>query len=236
MNRILEITAIALGGFSLFAMCFFGFATMAGVPLHEVAVLGKLFPEPESSDPVDPEEVPTVAMEDTTDTDVLASSLGVLATWSLSPPYTGTELKSLADELKLKSLQLDQRLLGADERDRELAEREEQLADHYETIEELRAKLERFEQDLLLRAEEIERDEGAAETRSANQWKKLASLFAELDPEEAKNRLSAYEPAEATKILLHLDNSEAIEILNGFEGDQYIKYAEAWAAEAAPGD
>jgi flagellar motility protein MotE (MotC chaperone) len=237
MNRLLEILAMALGGCSLFAVCFLGFASMAGVPMHEVAVIGRFFPEP----PAPPEERATLEVEPAQgapleDQDVLSASLGALGAWSLTPPFTAQELKGLADELKLKRLQLEQGIRDQNERRQELDAREAMLLEQFKALEDLRARLEAFEQELLLRSEEVARDEAAVGEQDDRKWKKLADLFGGLDSEEAGKKLIAYPPAEATKILLRLDQDQALEILNTLTGDRYLEYAEAWAAASAAAD
>ena len=47
MNRIIEIVAMAVGGLSLFLVCFVGFVAMSGKDMSQVAVIGKLFPPPD---------------------------------------------------------------------------------------------------------------------------------------------------------------------------------------------
>ncbi len=237
MNRAIEIAAMIVGGVSLFLVCFLGFAALAGVPLNEVAVIGKMFPEPTGGEG-DIESAPdhgTPAPE-LPDREVVAASLGVLSAWTLEPPFSHAELKSLADELKLKTLQLDQRLKRVTEREELADQRAQDLADQFETLDELRAELEAYEADLLLRAQEVERDEEAAAELRARRWDSLARLFSEQDAAEAGRRLQAYTPEEATKILRALDEDLAVEILNTFSGDKYIEYAEAWAAGAPSGE
>jgi flagellar motility protein MotE (MotC chaperone) len=236
MNRILEIAAMALGGLSLFAVCFLGFATMAGVPLHSVAVIGNLFPEPAAK----PDYVATTGGElepaprRPDPAAVYQSSLGVLGTWSLESPFSADELKSLVDEVKLKKEQLNVELKNVARRAGELDAREEALAEQYGALDELRARLEAFETELLMRSAEVERDEGAKAAQDDRTYKKLASLISGIqDPKEAGLRLTAYSPEEATKILLHLTpEKKALEILNTFSGDRYLAYSRAWAEAA----
>src|SRR5262245_14972336 len=215
MNRLLEILAMALGGCSLFAVCFLGFASMAGVPMHDVAVIGRFFPEPEAP-PEEHAAVESAPAEpgEPSDQEVLAASLGALGAWSLTPPFTAQELKGLADELKLKRLQLEQGLRDQNERAKELDSREAMLVEQFQALEDLRARLEAFEQELQLRSQEVEREETAAGVQEDRKWKNLADLFSGLDAEEAGRRLTAYPPAEATKILLRLEQDLALEILN----------------------
>ena len=233
MNRFVEIAAMALGGLSLFAVCFLGFAAMAGVPLHEVAVIGGMFPPPE----VAPEHVVSVEDEPEpisfeSNADAYASSLGSLSAWSLAPPFTADELKGLVDELKLKRVELEHELRQVEQRTAELDGREEALAEQFTALDELRARLEAYETELSLRAEEIARDEAVEASRSDRVFEKLAALLAGQEADEAGRRLTAYSPDEATKILLHLDEKRALEILNTFEGDRYLEYAQAWAEAA----
>jgi flagellar motility protein MotE (MotC chaperone) len=234
MNRILEIAAMALGGVSLFAVCFLGFAAMAGVPMSDVAVVGKLFPEPP-----EPQEAAVVEGEAAAparvlrdDARVYESSLGVLGAWSLASPFSADELKGLADELKLKRLQLSEEIEEMDRREAALDAREEALAEQFEALDELRARLEAYEAELLLRAQEVERDEAVRASANDRKYENLAALFGGLEPAEAGRRLAAYPPAEATRILLHLDDKRAREVLNTFQGDQYLAYAQAWAEAA----
>jgi flagellar motility protein MotE (MotC chaperone) len=236
MNRILEIAAMALGGLSLFAVCFLGFATMAGVPLHSVAVIGALFPEPAVKladvTSTDAEHVPAARRADPGS--VYQSSLGVLGTWSLESPFSANELKSLADELKLKREQVKVELKNLERRAGELDAREEALAEQYAALDELRAKLEAFETELSMRSAEVKRDEGVKAAQDDRTYEKLASLISVQDPKEAGLRLTAYSPEEATKILLHVTpEKKVLEILNTFSGDRYLAYSRAWAEAAS---
>jgi flagellar motility protein MotE (MotC chaperone) len=234
MNRMLEILAMTLGGFSLFAVCFLGFASMAGVAPHELSVVGRFFPqpdpEPEEEQLVDLVDAPPEATPPKSGSEVLAASLGVLGAWSLTPPFSGEELKGLADELKLKRLQLNRSLEDQNARQRELDSREAMIIEQFEALEDLRARLEASEQELLLRAEAVSKDETAAGEQEERKWKKLAALFGALAPEEAGRKLTAYPPEEATQILVRLDEDLALEILNTLAGDRYMEYAGAWAA------
>jgi flagellar motility protein MotE (MotC chaperone) len=234
MNRILEILAMTLGGFSLFAVCFLGFASMAGVAPHELSVVGRFFPQPDPHPAeelvVDLTDEPPLEAPPETDGEVLATSLGVLGAWSLAPPFTAEELKGLADELKLKRMQLNRSLEDQSARERDLDGREAMLLEQFQALEDLRARLEASEQELLLRAEAVAQDETAAGEQEQRKWKKLAALFGALTAEEAGRKLTAYPPAEATEILVRLDQDLALEILNTLTGDRYLEYAEAWAA------
>ncbi len=241
MNRILEILALALGGTSLFALCFLGFASMAGVPMHDVAVLGKLFPEPaehgEEGEHATLVEGTGQAVHEepefASDSQVIEASIGVLGAFSLAPPFSAEELKSLADKLKLKRTQLDVRLKDLEARSQELDGREEMLAEQFQALEELRGRLEAFEQELSVRAEEVSRAEAVASQEEERKWKKLAELLEGLDPEEAGKRITAYSPVEATQILRHFEEDLALQILNTLSGDKYLEYSEAWAGMAA---
>jgi flagellar motility protein MotE (MotC chaperone) len=233
MNRILEIAAMALGGLSLFAVCFLGFATMAGVPLHQVALIGNLFPEPpEMPEVIEIDELEPMPAALGSDTRVYEASLGVLSAWTIESPFSGAELKSLAEELKLKREQLRQEIKELDRRKGEIDAREEALAEQFTALDEIRAKLEAFETELLLRAEEVARDEAVKASQDERVFMKLGELFTQLTSAEAKLRLTAYSTADATKILLHLPEKRAVEIINLFKGDEYLEYSRAWAEAA----
>ena len=233
MNRILEIAAMALGGLSLFAVCFLGFATMAGVPLHQVAGIGRLFPEPpEAPETADGEERAPKPIEFDSDSEVYERSLGVLSAWSIESPFTAEELKTLADELKLKREQLKREISKLEDREGQLDAREDALVEQFAALDDLRAKLEAYEADLMIRAEEVARDEAAEASRNDRKFQKLAELFKGLEPRAAMTKLKAYPPEEATKILLHMNEKTAVDILNSFTGDDYLLYGQAWAEAA----
>lgn len=236
MNKSLELAAMALGGLSLFAVCFLGFAAMAGVPLHEVAVVGKVFPAPEE-DGAEPD--PTTAElsfpspsppQDEPGDDPAVSTRGVAGGWITESPFSHEELKDLADSLKLKKLELDQGLEELARREREAEAREASIAEQFASLESLRTSLEELGADLNLRAQEVARDESAAAERDDERWSNLARLFAEQPVEDAVKRIQAYPASEATRILLHLEDAVASEILNSITGDAFIEYAEAYAA------
>jgi flagellar motility protein MotE (MotC chaperone) len=166
------------------------------------------------------------------DVEVYESTLGVLSAWTIDSPFSASELKGLADELKLKREQLRVEIKNLDRRAGELDAREEALAEQFAALDEIRGRLEAFETELLVRSEEVQRDEAAKSTRDERVYEKLADLFAGLEPNDAGVRLTAYPPAEATKILLHLDEKRAVEILNSFSGDRYLEYTRAWAEAA----
>ena len=236
MNKSLELAAMALGGLSLFAVCFLGFAAMAGVPLHEVAVIGSLFPAPEEEGGT---PSPTTAElgfpsptppQDTSDTDPGISSRGVAGGWMTESPFSHEELKDLADSLKLKKLELDQGLDDLARREAEADAREASIAEQFTSLENLRTSLEEYGAELNLRASEVARDESAAEERDDERWANLAKLFSEQPVEDAVKRIQAYPAEEATRILLHLEDDTASEILNSLSGDAFLEYAEAYAA------
>ncbi len=138
MSKIIEIIAMALGGLSLFAVCFLAFATMSGTPLSNMSGIGSFFDAPEDDDrPHEPREGARRPPE--TDprptTQIVASSMGALGAWSLPSPYTQAELKSLTDELKGKLHQLEARAAELDDRERRSEERSQLLAERFEALE-----------------------------------------------------------------------------------------------------
>ena len=112
MNKSIEIAAMILGSISLLTVCFLGFAVMSGVPLHQVAIIGSLFPEPvERAAEVDPNGAPTVDPSDEpSDEEIIAQGVGIVASSFVLPsPYDAVELKGLTDELKMRRQQLNAR-------------------------------------------------------------------------------------------------------------------------------
>lgn len=240
MNKTIEIAAMILGGVSLFAMCFLGFAVVANVPLYDVAVIGKLFPEPEvNEEPADGGDGGTGTPSQPTyrpDSQLLAANMGVLSTWKLDSPFTQGELKALVEELKLKQVQLDQRIREMAQRELEADQREESVAERFAALEELRLELERYEERLIQREAEVNRDEGAAQEFEDQRWAGLAKLLAAQETSVAGPRLRRYSPEEAAKILRAMDDKYAAKLLNSFEGDAFLEYGEAYVRTPSSGD
>jgi flagellar motility protein MotE (MotC chaperone) len=237
MNRLVEIIVMALGGMSLFTLCFLGFAVMADVPLDGIPVAGKLFEQPQSVTPPI-EEVAALAPPDkkVPDQQVIQGALGVISTWTIDSPFTREELQHLADDLRLKKLELEDRLRKVVERERDAEELSETARMRLKDLEELRRELEAFEARLVLREQEVAAAEKIASDEVDRRWSDLGKVFARVDdPTEAAKKLAEFEAPEAARILRSLDESKAAEILNALDAALFKDYAEAYRDLGASG-
>jgi flagellar motility protein MotE (MotC chaperone) len=235
MNRIIEVVAMAVGGTSLFLVCFVGFTALSGRDVSQVAVIGKLFPAKGDEAPEDvavPEVEPKREMSDAA---VVEASLGVLSAWTLPSPYSTSELRVLVQELESKRAELARREEALAKRERTVADDEQELAERLATLEELRAELERVQLDLEERRVVLGREEDAAAAGANARWSEVAGVLGVLDePEDAAKKLQEYPPADAAKILRALgDDDQAGEILNAVAPARWKEYVDAYTAEKA---
>jgi hypothetical protein len=238
MTKFIEVLAMVLGGSSLFAVCFLGFSVMSGRPIGQVPFFGNLAQStvhvaPVTTDPAaprSPDKTPTV--EPRTSNQVVHAGIGVMGAWNLPSPYSQIELRALADELKLKLTQLDAREAAAAERERQNEERTRELANQFEALERLRNGFESLEHELDLREQEVVRDEETADQRATLKWQEMGKVFADLDAEVAATRLISYEPTDAARILLGMDETTATSILNAIP-DRWKEYLDAYTEIAA---
>jgi flagellar motility protein MotE (MotC chaperone) len=240
MNRILEIVAMAVGGLSLFLVCFVGFASLSGKDVSRVAVIGKLFPAPaehgaegqadESAKNGESEEA-----EPLSDTAVIEASLGVLSAWTLPSPYSTSELRVLSGELKEKRAELEERELALARRERSVHEDEVELEERLRTLEELRQHLETLQAELGTRELEVRRQEDSARAGQESRWTEVAHVIGAIeDPAAAAKRLLEYPSPDAAKILRALgDEGRAGEILNAVQGERWKELVDAYTAEKA---
>ncbi len=213
MNKTLQYALFAAGGVALFAGTFVGVASLSGVPMHEVAVIGGLFSAPEPT-PVSPELEALAEREpQLSGREALERQAGLLGAFMVESPFTGTELHKLQDELKGKFQ--ENRLLSERLRVRELEleEWEKTLGEKYNELADMRTKLEEMESSIALRYAELERDEAAKRGRELAGWKAQAALYAGGKPETSAKMLAEEAPADAAIILRELGADQAGEIL-----------------------
>ena len=222
---------MGLGGLSLFVCAFLGFAAMSGTPLSELAVIGPMFAVDESSNSElaalleDSGPAPTIS----TAKQVIEANVGLLKVFALEPPFTSEELQTLAVNLKSAKLGYDERMRKLDEREATMGVREELLTEQFSALEEIRAELERYEEDLSLRSAEAGQDEKAQETTGDARWAEISNLFADGDPEELGARLMRYGAAEAAQILSNLKKDRAAILLNALPDDKWKEYVDAFS-------
>jgi flagellar motility protein MotE (MotC chaperone) len=214
MSKLLEIAAFSLGGLSIFAVCFLGFAMASGVPLHDVAVVGKMFPSPEEAgEPSTAVEVPEPAASDQ---EVIRSSMGVLGTWNLPSPFDREELVQLSGELKAKIHMLEAREAALDQREREVEEELALLDERFKAIDELRLRLEAKDAELTLRERQVSKSEEDELASEQQRLADLAELVGGLDGDEDKVAfLSEFPAEEAAAILRQMNAQDAAALLNG---------------------
>lgn len=232
MSKVLEFSAMALGGLSLFAVCFLGFAVLSGTPLHEVAIIGGLFePPPPPTPPIT--EQPDGSTERPTerpDQDVVSAGIGVMGTWNLPSPYTQDELRSLTDEIKGKLTVLELREEHLDERERQLGDEASSIAERFESLERMRTELEEFERELDLRELEVLRDEKTMKNQATAQWRDVATILADMDETTAGQRLVEYPPEQAAAILRAMTPEQASTVLNAVDPSRWKEYVDAYTA------
>lgn len=246
MNRIIEIVAMAVGGLSLFLVCFVGFASLSGRDVSQVAVIGKLFPAPAADENAEHGAAGTGAehadaeageqhSQGLSDAAVIEASLGVLSAWTLPSPYSSSELRVLSEEIKHKHAELEERELGLARRERAVVEDEGELEERLKTLEELRTHLETLQAELAQRETELTRMEDSAQASKDSRWAEVAGVIGALEePAAAAKRLQEYAPEEAAKVLRALgDDVRAGEILNEVQGAKWKEYVEAYTLEKA---
>lgn len=235
MNRIVEIVAMCLGGFSLLAVSFLGFAVLTDAPLDEMAVVGKFFAKKEQTDA---EKVLEAEKESApkTQREVVQSNLGVLSTWELPPPFNAAELEGLETRLKTTLGEYEGRLALLDEREGELEEREGQINEKLENLLEIRKGLDDYRAELDQRSTEVARDEAIAQEARAAEAKAKADLLGAMEVESAARGLVEHYPTEAPLILVQMDAEQARNILASmFESnpDAWKTISEEYARLAA---
>ncbi len=238
MTRVIETGVLALGGISLFAVAFVGFARLSGAPLEEVAVIGPLF----SADPDEEEQVPSLEedWEDvfTTEEQVVEANLGILGAYNLPSPFSEIELQEFAAEIKQSKLKYDQLLDDLATREEDLALKAEQVDRQMKSLIELRDHLDAWEAQLDLRSSEIARDETT--TAPSEQTDKgpavgnpaqVAVMFEEGKADDMALRLAKYSAQEASEILKNLSPARAAELLNELPDDKWREYVDAYSAK-----
>jgi hypothetical protein len=240
MNRIIEIVAMAVGGLSLFLVCFVGFVSLSGRDVSQVAVIGKLFPAPPAPEQTDgklaaPAEPGAEQAQSLSDAAVIEASLGLLSAWTLPSPYSSSELRVLSEEIKRKHGELEQRELSLARRERAVVEDEGELEERLRTLEELRTHLETLQVELAEREVELSRAEDALQAGQDSRWAEVAGVIGALEePSAAARRLQEFPPEEAAKVLKALgDDARAREILNQVQGAQWKEYLDAYTSEKA---
>lgn len=241
MKRPVEIALLAAGGVVLFGVCFVSFAMVAGVPLHNVPLIGGLFPGPPEeaevaegeeadSEPRGEAELPT---RRNTTLDIVNANVGLLGGFAIPAPYSRGELESLVDELTAREEELARRLDEVGGRERLVEERLLLLETQSEELQTLRDEIDVRAAELELRALELRRDEESISADDAVRFANLAALYADGDLEQAASDLQEMTADEAARILRNLEDDRALEILRAMPAEARRNYSEAWAVTDA---
>ncbi|MEZ5977605.1 MAG: hypothetical protein R3F34_05235 [Planctomycetota bacterium] len=246
MVKPIELALLGVGGTSLFTVCFLGFASITGVPMHSVPVIGSVFPAPP-----EPEEDPVVVVHDPTnpesvmpqreltqeDRKALESSIASLNSWSLPPPYEIEEVARLIDELTAAKTEVERREAELDTKEADFAEdllrlqqRGTQMEELRHSLEQREAAVDRKEAELQQLATELDRPDLVRSENAEKELLRKSLFFQTGDVESLAKRLVTFQPAEAAAILHKLeDESRAVDILNALPADSWQEYMEAFS-------
>jgi len=245
MNRSIEIGAMILGSASLLLVSFMGFAIMSGVPLNEVAVVGRFFPDTHISVPGD---VPKAAPMDTTKSSprpkgtgqgkpldaLVANSLGLMSAYSTPSPYTQTQLKELVGQIKARSARLEARSNELDQREASLNEREADNGQKLAALKDLQDHLDSLQKELLAREAEVDGKEETVRLKDNRKYAKIAGVLEGFKPQRRDQLLSQYEPDQAALILQSMTEDIRSKALAGLSEllppEKVRAYVEAFSA------
>ncbi len=234
LNKIIEITAYAVGGVSLFLVSFLVFALAAGVPANEVAILGNLFPEPAPVPEVAEGEEGENArpkIQPKTPEELIQDTIGRLPTHTARSPFQDGEVDELVAELKRLKLENEQLRKDYEDRIAALDEREGGLDEQAALIQELMAALDVRQGEIALASQELERDQVVADEAEVEKFKKIAATFAgKGDVAKLVRRLENYGADDGARILANLEEKRRTELLNAMPEASSNEFTDAWAS------
>ena len=217
MNKIFKLLAYSMGGLGLLTASFLVFASLGGVPLYTLPVIGSFFPEPDdqlASLPPEPATVEAqVDLDSRPPTQVIDTATSPLFTFSIQDPWSATELEALEQALEGLKETLLNRESALIDRERELKEKERNYQRRYTQLEEMRESLidQLGEVDAL--AAEKKREAEAAKAERTESLRRVAALYAEGDAKSVANLLLGRQPSEAGEILSLLGPERASELV-----------------------
>lgn len=247
MMKPLEFSLLGVGGLSLFSVCFVGFASVAGVPMHSLPVIGGLYeapqvlkvePEELVQDPNDPEQLASGETElSNPQRKVIENSVASLGSWTLPPPFEIEDLGRLVEELRTGRDDVDRQTQLLDSREEQITEELDSLSRRSTQLDELRRDLEEREAKLARRSEEFEglaqdlnRTDLLRDDTAEQELLRQSLFFAEGEVDEAAKRLGSFAPDEAALILHKLeDSARAIEILNALPEPLWKEFMTAYS-------
>lgn len=217
MNKILRLLAYGMGGSGLLAASFLIFASLGGVPLHTLPVVGSLFPTPESELASLPPEPATVEAQVDQDSrrpqQVIDTTTSPLFTFSIQDPWSATELQALEDALDAQKARLTELEAELTDRERELTNRARRYDRLFTELEVMRESLIDQSDEAVAQREENERKLEAEKAERLESLKRVAALYADGDPKQVAGLLLGHQAQEAGEILSLLGEGRAAELL-----------------------
>ena len=238
MNPKVKIAGLSVAGVSLFTLAFVAFTALAGVPMHEAALIKHFVDPPEvvEEEELAEGELPKDPVDKMTQQEVIEASSSVVSSFVLPSPFSTDELEMLQSDLKMKKLDYENRLRKLRERESALGERELLVEERYSELADLRESLQKFELELSLRAAEVKRDTEAQNAREKKSWDTIAKLFEEGDAEDLVKKLVTYSPEDAAKILSALTVDRMRELTGALPVEQYQEYMQAYRKTQTQGE
>lgn len=187
----------------------------AGVPAHEM-------PSPRAA----PEETQEAAPQP----EPAKAQSGLVGAFVMPAPYTAEELHRLQEALRTTLAQARGRLEDVERREKRAAEWERSVEERRGELAQLRTLLEQKETELREREIKLAKESQAKNERDEASWKEIAGFFEEGEAAELAQRLAEFEADKAAKILGHLDDSRARELVNALPKEKYKAYLEAYRA------
>jgi flagellar motility protein MotE (MotC chaperone) len=228
MNTTTKYIAGAFGAIALFVSTFICAAAMSGTPLHELAVVGGLFPEPTRASLTASDPAPRIQAEVRPASEILRNQLSILGSFRMPSEMTSDAILMLQEDLRTRTAALAERESLIDQKQKEVSERESALGERWDELAGLRGHLQDWEEELDQRSRELDRDEAVLEEDERRSWRALADMYAVGDAALAGARLATFEPAEVAQILAGLDSDRASALLAALPASRYRAFLDAY--------
>jgi len=235
MKNILLVGA----GLVLFAGSFAGVALVSGRHPSEIPGLSWIARKPPEAPPTAPPHEMPAPRKAPVDGEgdepqrvepALAGAGGLLGAFVMPAPYTASEIHELQQSLRKALVDAQSRLADIERREKRAAEWEQSVEQRRGELSQLRSLLEQKESELKGREIALRKEAQEKDQRDEASWKEIAGFFEEGDADELGARLAEFEPEKAAKILGHLEDSRARELVNALPKDKYKAYLEAYRA------
>lgn len=217
MNKILKYLIYALSGSGLLIASFLVFASVAGIPLSNLPMIGGFFPEPETeaSEPPDPATLEAQIDEDRRPPDqVLEASANPLHSFQLESPWSTKQLETLEQRLEARIATLEERTQDLKEREREQDERERRYDKMFIQLEIMRENLLQQSDESSALQQELDTAALADEAGRRDALKKAATLYEEGDVTiAAKMLMDTYSAEDAGEVLRNLDTERVAKLM-----------------------